>query len=74
MAGEKLPCSLLLLQIKECRLLGEHCKKKHQQIWPKISHIPTIQIWRLCQTDFTRRYIEDQVAIAMRELQFWIGS
>ncbi|QHO22346.1 Putative disease resistance RPP13-like protein [Arachis hypogaea] len=44
MAGEKLPCSLLLLQIKECRLLGEHCKKKHQQIWQKISHIPTIQV------------------------------
>ncbi|MED6160627.1 hypothetical protein PIB30_053168 [Stylosanthes scabra] len=44
MEGEKMPSSLLLLQIKECRLLGEHCKKKHQQIWPKISHIPTIQV------------------------------
>ncbi|XP_057742671.1 putative disease resistance protein At3g14460 [Arachis stenosperma] len=44
MEGEKLPPSLLLLQIKECGLLGEHCKNKHQLIWPKISHIPTIQV------------------------------
>ncbi|QHO22287.1 putative disease resistance RPP13-like protein 1 [Arachis hypogaea] len=44
MAGEKLPSSLLLLQIDSCRLLGEHCKNKHQQIWPKISHIPSIQV------------------------------
>ncbi|RYR75262.1 hypothetical protein Ahy_A02g009922 isoform A [Arachis hypogaea] len=44
MAGEKLPSSLLLLQIKKCPLLGEQCKKKHQQIWPKISHIPTIHV------------------------------
>ncbi|XP_016180079.1 putative disease resistance protein At3g14460 isoform X1 [Arachis ipaensis] len=44
MAGEKLPSSLLLLNIKRCSLLGKHCKNKHQQIWPKISHIPTIQV------------------------------
>ncbi|KAL1329043.1 putative disease resistance RPP13-like protein 1 [Arachis hypogaea] len=44
MAGEKLPSSLLLLQIDYCHLLGEHCKNKHQQIWPKISHIPSIQV------------------------------
>ncbi|QHO51907.1 Putative disease resistance RPP13-like protein [Arachis hypogaea] len=44
MEGEKLPPSLLLLQIKECGLLGEHCKNKHQLIWPKIFHIPTIQV------------------------------
>ncbi|XP_020990382.1 putative disease resistance protein At3g14460 [Arachis duranensis] len=43
MAGEKLPSSLLLLQIDQCYLL-RHCKNKHQQIWPKISHIPSIQI------------------------------
>ncbi|XP_057744577.1 putative disease resistance RPP13-like protein 1 [Arachis stenosperma] len=42
MAGEKLPSSLLQLQIKKCPLLAEHCKKKHEQIWPKISYIPTI--------------------------------
>ncbi|XP_057743159.1 putative disease resistance protein At3g14460 [Arachis stenosperma] len=44
MEGEKLPPSLLLLQIKLCPFLGEHCKNKNQQIWPKISHIPTIQV------------------------------
>ncbi|XP_016184951.1 putative disease resistance protein At3g14460 [Arachis ipaensis] len=44
MEGEKLPPSLLLLQIDHCGLLGKHCKNKHQLIWPKISHIPTIQV------------------------------
>ncbi|XP_052113654.1 putative disease resistance protein At3g14460 [Arachis duranensis] len=44
MEGEKLPPSLLLLRIHACRLLGEHCKNKHPQIWSKISHIPTIQV------------------------------
>ncbi|KAL1366914.1 hypothetical protein AAHE18_02G012600 [Arachis hypogaea] len=44
MEGEKLPPSLLLLQLYCCDLLGEHCKNKHQLIWPKISHIPTIQV------------------------------
>ncbi|KAL4358956.1 hypothetical protein AHAS_Ahas08G0029200 [Arachis hypogaea] len=33
---EKLPPSLFLLRIEECPLLGEHCKNKHQLIWPKI--------------------------------------
>ncbi|XP_057743492.1 putative disease resistance protein At3g14460 [Arachis stenosperma] len=44
MEGEKLPPSLLRLQVDCCDLLGEHCKNKHQLIWPKISHIPTIQV------------------------------
>ncbi|QHO22405.1 Putative disease resistance RPP13-like protein [Arachis hypogaea] len=44
MEGEKLPPSLLLLQLNGCGLLGNHCKNKHQQIWSKISHIPTIQV------------------------------
>ncbi|MED6165451.1 hypothetical protein PIB30_099654, partial [Stylosanthes scabra] len=44
MAGEKLPSSLLQLEIEYCHLLGEHCKNKHSQIWPKISHIPTILV------------------------------
>ncbi|XP_052113083.1 putative disease resistance RPP13-like protein 1 [Arachis duranensis] len=44
MVGEKLPSSVLTFQISHCGLLGEHCKNKHQQIWPKISHIPTIQV------------------------------
>ncbi|XP_025637052.1 putative disease resistance RPP13-like protein 1 [Arachis hypogaea] len=43
MEGEKLPTSLLLLQLTRCGLLGEHSKNKHQLIWPKISHIPTIK-------------------------------
>ncbi|KAL4336560.1 hypothetical protein AHAS_Ahas12G0022400 [Arachis hypogaea] len=41
MEGEKLPPSLLLLQLDFCHLMGEHCENKHQQIWSKISHIPT---------------------------------
>ncbi|XP_025631413.1 putative disease resistance RPP13-like protein 1 [Arachis hypogaea] len=45
MEGEKLPPSLLLLKIEGCPL-QEHCKNKHQLIWPKISHIPTIQFNR----------------------------
>ncbi|XP_057743158.1 putative disease resistance protein At3g14460 isoform X2 [Arachis stenosperma] len=45
MQGEKLPPSLLLLQIDQCCLLGEHCKNKHQLIWPKISHIPDIKVF-----------------------------
>ncbi|XP_057743884.1 putative disease resistance protein At3g14460 [Arachis stenosperma] len=43
-AGEKLPSSLLLLELAICGFLGEYCKNKHQQIWPKISHIPTILV------------------------------
>ncbi|MED6176488.1 hypothetical protein PIB30_088653 [Stylosanthes scabra] len=44
MEGEKLPSSLLLLKIRKCGLLGEECKNKHQQVWPKIEHIPTILV------------------------------
>ncbi|XP_052113166.1 putative disease resistance protein At3g14460 [Arachis duranensis] len=44
--GETLPLSLLLLQIEQCGLLGEHCENKHKLIWPKISHIPTIEVNR----------------------------
>ncbi|KAL1366952.1 hypothetical protein AAHE18_02G015800 [Arachis hypogaea] len=44
MEGQNLPSSLLLLQIIECPLLGEHCKKKDEQYWSKIFYIPTIQV------------------------------
>ncbi|MED6217987.1 hypothetical protein PIB30_022742 [Stylosanthes scabra] len=44
MAGGKLLSSLLLLQIEFCPLLEEGCKNKHQHIWPKIQHIPTITV------------------------------
>ncbi|MED6215917.1 hypothetical protein PIB30_002604 [Stylosanthes scabra] len=44
MCGEKLPSSLLLLQIQDCPLLEQHCKNKNQEIWSKISHIPIIQV------------------------------
>ncbi|XP_025636521.1 putative disease resistance RPP13-like protein 1 [Arachis hypogaea] len=44
MEGEKLPPSLLQFEVNYCGLLGKHCKNKHQLIWPKISHIPTIQV------------------------------
>ncbi|KAL4336397.1 hypothetical protein AHAS_Ahas12G0006100 [Arachis hypogaea] len=47
MEGEKLPPSLLRLQVDFCGLLGGLCKNKHQLIWPKISHIPNIQVdWK----------------------------
>ncbi|XP_057744497.1 putative disease resistance protein At3g14460 [Arachis stenosperma] len=44
MAGEMLPSSLLLLQVERCPLLAEGCKMKHQQVWPKLSHIRTIEV------------------------------
>ncbi|QHO51965.1 Putative disease resistance RPP13-like protein [Arachis hypogaea] len=44
MEGEKLPPSLLLLGIYDCGLLGKKCKGQRQQIWSKISHIPTIEV------------------------------
>ncbi|KAL4336390.1 hypothetical protein AHAS_Ahas12G0005400 [Arachis hypogaea] len=44
MEGENLPPSLLLLEVYSCGLLGEHCKNKHQPIWSKIAHIPTIEV------------------------------
>ncbi|WJX22356.1 hypothetical protein P8452_11669 [Trifolium repens] len=44
MEGESLPVSLIKLQITSCPLLGERCRTKHPQIWPKISHIPDIEL------------------------------
>ncbi|XP_057434116.1 putative disease resistance RPP13-like protein 1 [Lotus japonicus] len=43
-AGERLPASLIKLEITECPLLEERCKMKHPEIWPKISHIRGIKI------------------------------
>ncbi|XP_057742985.1 putative disease resistance protein At3g14460 [Arachis stenosperma] len=63
MEGEKLPPSLLLLQIKECGLLGEHCKNKHQLIWPKISHIPTIQV---SDRDFTGDILSNLLPLSIQ--------
>ncbi|XP_057739266.1 putative disease resistance RPP13-like protein 1 [Arachis stenosperma] len=42
--GEKLPASLLRLSISESPLLGKQCEMKDPQVWPKISHIPAIQV------------------------------
>ncbi|XP_072078152.1 putative disease resistance RPP13-like protein 1 [Arachis hypogaea] len=44
--GEKLPASLIKLGIYDSPLLAERCEKKDPQIWPKISHIPAIQVDR----------------------------
>ncbi|XP_058754765.1 putative disease resistance RPP13-like protein 1 [Vicia villosa] len=44
MVGDRLPASLLKLQIYECPLLEERCRMKHPQIWPKLSHIPNIKL------------------------------
>ncbi|XP_057736854.1 putative disease resistance RPP13-like protein 1 [Arachis stenosperma] len=44
--GEKLPASLLRLII-DGSPLGKRCEMKDPQVWPKISHIPAIQVdWR----------------------------
>ncbi|RYR75373.1 putative disease resistance RPP13-like protein 1 [Arachis hypogaea] len=45
MEGEKLPPSLLLLEVFHCHLLEKHCKNKHQLIWHKISHIPSVKFF-----------------------------
>ncbi|CAJ2658932.1 unnamed protein product [Trifolium pratense] len=42
--GERLPASLIKLEIDECPLLEERCCMKHPQIWPKISHIKGIMV------------------------------
>ena len=44
MVGERLPDSLIKLTIWECPLLEKRCRMKHPQIWPKISHIPGIEV------------------------------
>ncbi|XP_025680919.1 putative disease resistance RPP13-like protein 1 [Arachis hypogaea] len=41
--GEKLPASLLRLIINGSPL-GERCEMKDPQVWPKICHIPAIQV------------------------------
>ncbi|RYR71464.1 hypothetical protein Ahy_A02g005727 [Arachis hypogaea] len=42
--GEKLPASLIQLNICGSPLLGKRCQEKDPQLWPKISHIPAIQV------------------------------
>ncbi|XP_057745688.1 putative disease resistance protein At3g14460 [Arachis stenosperma] len=42
--GEKLPASLIRLTIIRSPLLSKLCEMKDPQIWPKISHIPGIQV------------------------------
>ncbi|XP_029146784.1 putative disease resistance RPP13-like protein 1 [Arachis hypogaea] len=44
MEGEKLPASLIQLIIFGSPLLGKRCQEKDPQLWPKISHIPAIQV------------------------------
>ncbi|KAK2447345.1 hypothetical protein QL285_006712 [Trifolium repens] len=44
MEGERLPASLLTLEINRCPLLGERCRMKHPQIWPYISTIKGIKV------------------------------
>ncbi|XP_058771515.1 putative disease resistance RPP13-like protein 1 [Vicia villosa] len=44
MVGDRLPASLMKLQIFGCPLLEERCLKKHSQIWPKISDIRCIEV------------------------------
>ncbi|KAK7327801.1 hypothetical protein VNO77_21892 [Canavalia gladiata] len=44
MLGERLPASLIKLQISGCPLLQERFRMKHLKIWPKISHIRGIKI------------------------------
>ncbi|XP_027339032.1 putative disease resistance protein At3g14460 [Abrus precatorius] len=42
--GERLSPSLLKLQIYETPLVGKRCQEKHDEIWPKVSHIRGIQV------------------------------
>ncbi|KAK7328527.1 hypothetical protein VNO77_22636 [Canavalia gladiata] len=42
MVGERLPSSLLKLEISDTPLLEQQCNKIHPQNWHKISHIPSI--------------------------------
>ncbi|XP_040870318.1 putative disease resistance protein At3g14460 isoform X3 [Glycine max] len=44
MVGERLPVSLIKLTIERCPLLEKQCRRKHPQIWPKISHIRHIKV------------------------------
>ncbi|KAK7303306.1 hypothetical protein RJT34_14209 [Clitoria ternatea] len=44
MVGERLPASLIKLEIWKCPLLEERCQTKHPHIWPKISHIQGIWV------------------------------
>ncbi|XP_058771524.1 putative disease resistance RPP13-like protein 1 [Vicia villosa] len=44
MVGDRLPASLIKLQIFRCPMLRERCLKKHSLIWPKISHIRRIEV------------------------------
>ncbi|KAF7840394.1 putative disease resistance RPP13-like protein 1 [Senna tora] len=40
----QLPASLKRLRLKKCGLLEERCYAKDAEIWPKICHIPVIEI------------------------------
>ncbi|XP_027338386.1 putative disease resistance RPP13-like protein 1 [Abrus precatorius] len=44
MVGERLPLSLIKLEIDRSPLLAELCEKKHPQIWDRISHISGIHV------------------------------
>jgi hypothetical protein len=44
MEGERLPASLIKLEIVGCPRLEEWCRTKHPQIWPKVSHIKGIRV------------------------------
>jgi len=44
MSGERLPASLIQLEIYKCPLLEERCRMKHPQTWPKVAHIRRIEV------------------------------
>jgi leucine-rich repeat protein SHOC2 len=44
MPEEGLPSSLSTLAIYRCPMLGESCEREKGKDWPKISHIPYINI------------------------------
>ena len=39
-----LPATVVSLEIKDCPILKERCLKEKREYWPKISHIPCIQM------------------------------
>ncbi|KAL5133225.1 putative disease resistance RPP13-like protein 1 [Glycine soja] len=64
MVGERLPVSLIKLTIRGCPLLEKQCRRKHPQIWPKISHIRHIKKAHIyaCKADLPGQKEEEAMA------------
>ncbi|XP_027338378.1 putative disease resistance RPP13-like protein 1 [Abrus precatorius] len=74
MVGKRLPPSLVKLDIYGSPLLEERCKKKHPQIWKRISHISGIQVdWKwISQESLDGRVI--YLLIDSQEMSSWFAN